>query len=253
MSQLLCLVRAVHAAFGHRTDIAGYTLQSENINRADGKGALPVTANDTTFLYGIIGSWGFVPHPARWTEFLFWYERVRNQQRFKPYVRGVFQTDWYRKFEREGKQDTMWTMWFIRFSVDNGLSVVYANLSSAVKRGIELDNPPTTPNLKIMGHSSAVNVGGGVGKSRGAVKKGSLNSRVNVAAPEPGYYLAVHRQEAGLHFSGLTRDVTYKLLKMWKDDYVRELTPDDVVKKFNCINGTWMWSRVGGPLNVTRL
>jgi hypothetical protein len=220
----------MHAAFGHRTDIAGYTLQSENVNRADGKGPLPVHANDTTFLYGIIGSWGFVPHPARWVQFVDWYERVHHSRLFKPYVKGFFQTDWYKKFEKDGRQNTMWTMWFIRFCVDNALSVVYSNFSSLVNV-VSVNVTSTTSH--------------GQGQSQGSHNVSSSKSR-KVAGP--GSLLAVHRQEPGLHFFGRPRDGSHKLLRTWRDDYLHALTPDSFVRKYDFFNGTWSWSRVAGDV-----
>ena len=194
-------VKAVHQAFGERRDIAGYTLQCENVNRADGKGPVPLLTNDTVFLYRIVGSWGFVPHPHRWAEFQDWYERVREQRFFKPYVDGIYQTDWYRRFEREGRQDTMWTMWFIRYSIDHDLSVVYSNLSSIVAGSVS-------------------------NSQRG--KPGSSHG--------PGYFLAVHRQEPGLHFFGKPRDGSYKLLKTWSSSYVN-FTSDTQLTKYD-FNGS---------------
>ena len=43
-------------------------------------------------------------------------------------------TKWYQAFEREGRADTMWTMWFIYYTNKNNLYCVYNNLPTKLQR-----------------------------------------------------------------------------------------------------------------------
>ncbi len=123
-------VRKAHQAFGGRSDILGYTLQSEEVFQGRTM-VVPLDApsGSAAFLYTLIGTWGFAPHPARWREFQDWFYKARKDRKFSPYVRGIEPTRWYKMFELEHKEDNMWEMWAIYYSHVNGLYTVYSNLN----------------------------------------------------------------------------------------------------------------------------
>ncbi|KAK2167836.1 hypothetical protein LSH36_23g04015 [Paralvinella palmiformis] len=124
-------LKAVHRKYGFRSDVAGYTLQSEQVNQANGSGALVRPKDQVAFLYKLIGSWGFAPHPGSWLAFQDWYHRVRRQGRFRPYVaRASLITKWYRMFEAKQLQETMWTMWHVYYSDKYDLFTVYNNIQA---------------------------------------------------------------------------------------------------------------------------
>jgi hypothetical protein len=40
------------------------------------------------FLYRLVGSWAFSPHPAQWAAFLHWFDSL-DSDTFDPYVPGA--------------------------------------------------------------------------------------------------------------------------------------------------------------------
>jgi len=125
-------LRAARQFYGdRRDDISGLTLQSEGlIVAANGRSLVrPAAANGAAFMYALMGSWGFAPTPSVWTAFQDWFHDVRSRPGFKPYVPGLIMTAWYKGFEKSGKADSMWTMWFLHYcAVVRQLYTVYNNV-----------------------------------------------------------------------------------------------------------------------------
>lgn len=126
-------LKAAEKTFGHRLDVAGYSLQSEGVLTARGsRTKLHTKPTHHSHAYRVLGTWGFAPHAARWAEFRQWYYRVINEgiltgKPFKPYVDNIVMTLWYKNFERTGRSDSMWSMWFVYFADENGLFTIYNN------------------------------------------------------------------------------------------------------------------------------
>ncbi|KAI0236916.1 hypothetical protein LSAT2_012562 [Lamellibrachia satsuma] len=127
-------LKAARINFSSREDVMGYTLQSEGVNRAKGKGPVCGPTTHPVFLYRLLGSWGFAPKPSVWRKFQDWFHAKRQQSSFKPYVPDLVMTTWYKKFELKGTQDSMWTMWFIYYTNSKDLYCVYNNLPAKLKR-----------------------------------------------------------------------------------------------------------------------
>ena len=124
-------LKAAHNSFGGRPDVQGYTLQSEEVGDAVKRLHLHGPPEDTVFLYRVLGSWGFSPHPVIWTQFQDWYhDTVGKNHSFHPYVDGIAMTKWYKDFEKAGSASTMWTMWFIYFTHKHNLFCLYSNLNT---------------------------------------------------------------------------------------------------------------------------
>ena len=121
-------IKAAHKAYGNRTDISGYTIQSDNLRSAKGGRPLQGPKQDTAFLYRILGSWGFSPHPRIWREFQDWFHEVYKDKTFHPYVNGLVMTSWYKEFEKSGREKSMWTMWFIWYTHKHDLFCLINNL-----------------------------------------------------------------------------------------------------------------------------
>ena len=122
-------VKAVHEVFGNRDDVFGYcihTVEMFPVHRAPVK----VDPKYNVFLHRLLSPWGFVPHPKVWSGFQKWFHRVRQDKTFKPYigVEGHIFDTWYKQFEKEGREDSMWTIWFIRYTNDHNLYCVCHNL-----------------------------------------------------------------------------------------------------------------------------
>ena len=126
-------LHAVHTKFRDKTDIAGYTLQMEHTFFFRGMGDfLAGPKNNSVFLYGVLGTWGFAPHPQQWREFQDWYHGKNST--LKPYVPDLLPTLWYKHAESIGTQNTMWEMWHIYYSYIKKSSTVYCNLHVSTGR-----------------------------------------------------------------------------------------------------------------------
>ena len=124
-------LRAAHRKYGSRTDVAGYTIQSEQVNRADGGGPLRRPRRQAAFLYKLLGSWGFAPHPDSWLAFQDWYHLARRDANFRPYVdKAPLITKWYKAFELKNRHETMWTIWHVYYCDEHDLFTVYNNIAT---------------------------------------------------------------------------------------------------------------------------
>ena len=124
-------LKAARRKYGNRSDVGGFTLQSEGLIVAKNAATfVPRRVDGPVYLYRLVGSWGFAPRPEAWRRFQDWYRSASADRRFRPYVDGVIMTSWYKTFEKQGKANTMWTMWFIYFCNANDLFTVYNNLNA---------------------------------------------------------------------------------------------------------------------------
>lgn len=115
------------AKYQDREDIAGIALQRqymvfqkpEQVNRE-------IINNYEPFLYKLVGTWAFAPHPKRWREFLDWFHSVDNEK-FDPYVPGLLTSDWLHMHTSMGKRHMTWEQWHIYYSEKHGLYTMYIN------------------------------------------------------------------------------------------------------------------------------
>ena len=104
-------MKAAHSRYGYRSDIAGYTLQMEDVmffaptNHAQ----VPMKAAEhlTAFMYPVLGTWGYAPHPKAWRAFQEWYHRVRPDRDVKtdlisPNVPEIIPDLWYQALHKQG-------------------------------------------------------------------------------------------------------------------------------------------------------
>ena len=120
----------MHKLYSNRTDISGFSLQSaDKVKNMYGKKSFPllVPRHHPLYLYRIFGSWGFSPDRRVWAEFLTWYDRVKGNPSFHPYVPGILPTLWYKNFLAAKREKTMWSMWFIYYTHMKGLYCLYKN------------------------------------------------------------------------------------------------------------------------------
>jgi len=140
--QSLRWLETVRDRYGNMDDLAGYTLQMEDISRffAGNKGQLVGPKTDNVFLYGVLGTWGYAPRPESWRRFQDWFHG--KDPNLKPYVEGILPTSWYRTFEKQGTQRSMWEMWHIYFTHINKQFSLYCNLHWKLKGmgGVKLAN-----------------------------------------------------------------------------------------------------------------
>ena len=129
-------IKAAHRQYGSRTDVAGYTLQSEEVSKATGTGInhkLTGPEGDSTYLFKRIGTWGFAPNPQHWVAFQDWYHLASLDDTFRPYVPNApIITKWYKEQEKQGRQDHMWSMWHVYYTDTNNIFTLYNNLEMSV-------------------------------------------------------------------------------------------------------------------------
>ena len=111
-------LKAAHAAYAKRPDVAGFSLQRAALCAADGCPSGRVPPNGTgPFMYPLVGSWGFSPTLRHWRRFTRWAARFMESGE-KPYVSGVVTTRWYREFEAAGRcpgRNCMWTALHVKY------------------------------------------------------------------------------------------------------------------------------------------
>lgn len=74
-------------------------------DRAD----MEIMNNHEPFLYKLVGTWAFSPHPKHWREFLDWFNSVDNEK-FDPYVPGIISSDWLHMHTSMGKRHMTWVI-----------------------------------------------------------------------------------------------------------------------------------------------
>ena len=121
-------LRQAKQSYGDRNDIIGYSLQRPELraNNSLVKGRpIRPPKGEPVFLYKLLGSWGFAPHPVRWKQFREWFHNASCLEDYHPYVDGLLLTEWYK---RQEERRSMWTMWGVKFNHMKNLYCAYANL-----------------------------------------------------------------------------------------------------------------------------
>ena len=131
-------LRAVRQKYSSRNDVACYTLQNDNAIGSYGKFVgkeIKKPSNSPVFFHRLPGSWAMSPDPEKWRQFQDWFETKRAISTFRPYVKkAALQTRWYKVFEKQKRQDSMWTMWYIYYTSERKQICGYANLPAYTKR-----------------------------------------------------------------------------------------------------------------------
>ena len=96
--------------YGHREDMAGIALQrqflmfkknEENIENRE------ILNDHLPFLYKLVGTWAYSPHPKNWRKFLDWFNSI-DTKNFDPYVKGLVTSDWLHIHNSMGKRHMTW-------------------------------------------------------------------------------------------------------------------------------------------------
>ena len=104
----------------NRNDIAGITLQRQSLIPTVPHKKREIINNNEPFLYALVGSIGFSPHPVQWKKFIDWIHKI-DLDTFNVSIPGLVTSKWYKK----GK---MWTQHFIYFCKYYQLYTLYVNL-----------------------------------------------------------------------------------------------------------------------------
>ena len=114
-------LKAAHAAYGKRPDVAGFSLQRAALCAAEscGIGGLDwIRKTPGPFMYMLVGSWGFSPTLRHWRRFTRWAAAFEGSGE-KPYVAGLVTTRWYKSFEGDGRcpgKNCMWTALHVKYA-----------------------------------------------------------------------------------------------------------------------------------------
>ena len=145
-------LRAVHKQYEARGDVACYTLQDVNAIGSEGryKGKeIRKPKSSPVFFHRLPGSWGMAPHPQKWRDFQDWFEVYKRNDTFNPYVKAApLPTDWYKLFQKQHREDSMWTMWYIYYTSERNEFCGYANLPTYTgKKGMSIASNRKEPGL----------------------------------------------------------------------------------------------------------
>eukprot|EP00978_Attheya_sp_CCMP212_P038399 scaffold190079_cov49-Attheya_sp.AAC.1 len=100
-------------AYPNRMDLAGVTLQrQELVPLLASRRNEQIVNNHEPFLYPLLGSIGFSPHPKHWNDFLSWVRDMPNPFEADVMTPDLITSSWYTDLER----GTMWTQHFIYFT-----------------------------------------------------------------------------------------------------------------------------------------
>lgn len=110
-------LKSVHTAYSNDSRVASFTLTRASLcpaKCADLEGGPGGDVVATHFLSPLVGSWGLAPKATHWVKFRKWYHEAVASG-LKPYVDGLITTDWYKHFESEGRENSMWTVFHVKY------------------------------------------------------------------------------------------------------------------------------------------
>ena len=121
-------LKHVNEHFHNWPDIAGYTLQMENVKFIKHMKHASGPKTEQIFLHFPPNTWGFAPHPKHWRNFQNWFHEMRKNRTFQPYIPGTVPNSWFKNFVKKGTADAMWEMWEMYYFINNNLYTVCSNL-----------------------------------------------------------------------------------------------------------------------------
>lgn len=108
--------RAAHDAYGHRTDVAGYTLQRVTQNASGGRDLEGGPSGTSNFFYRLIGTWGVVFHPRAFGKFRMWFHLDAIGKIDPRIPQATKLNEWYDSFVKAGtEKDRFWSIWMDKF------------------------------------------------------------------------------------------------------------------------------------------
>ena len=105
------------------TDMAGISLNRQDLIPDKSVKNFSIVNDHKPFLYKLVGSQGYSPHPAVWQQFLDFCATV-DLDKFAADVPGLITSEWYSKLPKRG----MWTQLFIYFCEQHNLYNLYVTL-----------------------------------------------------------------------------------------------------------------------------
>jgi len=116
--------------YGNRTDIAGIALQRQFLMfKKPERSDMEIINNHEPFLYKLVGTWAFSPHPKNWRLFLDWVNSIEDLENgFDPYVPGLVTSDWLHMHKSMGKFSSTWEQHHVYWCEHHDQYTMYINL-----------------------------------------------------------------------------------------------------------------------------
>ena len=108
-------LKSAHSAYRNRTDLSGYGLSHPGMEHMHAT-YLDIPAKFTIYMYKVICTWGFSPHPESWRTFQEWFYKSEMNSTFLPLVPKILPSQWFLGELQEGRERNLWEMWHICFS-----------------------------------------------------------------------------------------------------------------------------------------
>ena len=147
-------LRHLHGFYSSDQNISVYALQ--DISQLLQQKKIRKPRNDPIFMHTLPGTWGMAPRPERWAEFQDWFHKQSQVPGFRPYVdKAEYHTNKYKDLEKKGRQNTLWSMWFIYFMESRKLYSVFSNLPTFIgKPGCSLSSNRREKGLHFNGQKN---------------------------------------------------------------------------------------------------
>jgi hypothetical protein len=131
-------------------DLAGISLERQmNVPEKPAR-SMHIDNNFEPYLYKLVGSHGFSPHPHHWGKFLSWVQS--SFQKVDVSVPGLVTTDWWNQGGRKG----MWTQYFIWWCEKEKLFTLYPSLTGEktlvahwAEKGLHSDGSSHGPDAQL--------------------------------------------------------------------------------------------------------
>ena len=120
-------LRKARLSYRHRSDLAGIALSRQFLMLKKPETNKEILNDHKPFLYKLVGTWAFSPHPQQWAAFLAWF-RSLDSETFDPYVPGMITSDWLHIHTKQGRRHMTWEQWHVYYSQHHGLYTLYLNL-----------------------------------------------------------------------------------------------------------------------------
>ena len=111
--------------YGNLDGLAGISLQGQNLVPIEPAYKTRLKDRKNPFLYSLVGSIAFAPHPTIWLEFLEWVSKLESTEN-DIYIPGLVTSAWW----ASGDHRNMWTQYFIYFCFKRNLYTLYVTEST---------------------------------------------------------------------------------------------------------------------------
>ena len=120
-------IRGVWSVYRGRHDVAGVSLMRQNLIAELPWKKKEIVNGHEPFLYSLVGTIGFSPHPVQWRAFLSWIRSI-DLRSFDVYIPGLVTSEWWSGQDKRH----MWSQHFIYFCKQHDLYTLYVNLPEGV-------------------------------------------------------------------------------------------------------------------------